>query len=151
MVLCCDIYRHVMNKTPTHFPYSSYIIGDKAYPSLMTCVVPFKQNGRLTRKQKSFNYYHAKARQVIERSFALLFGRWRRLKNLKMQCIEMTAFVVLAACVLHNICIDFDESNNDDVTVHRELLRRTAESCREKTYPTNFVSIIPHETRNRQV
>jgi DDE superfamily endonuclease len=75
----------------------------------MTCVVPFRQNGRLTREQKSFNNFHAKARQVIERSFALLFGRWRRLKNLKMQRIDMMAFVVLAACVLHNVCLEFDD------------------------------------------
>jgi DDE superfamily endonuclease len=118
-----DIYPHVMNQTPSYFPSNTFIVGDKAYPSLMTCVVPYKQNGRLTQAQKSFNYYHSKTRQVIERSFALLFGRFRRLKDLKMQRTELIPFVVLAACVLHNICLDFDNRIEDYVQEGLEIVQ----------------------------
>lgn len=66
-------------------------------------------------------------RQVIERAFALLKGRWRRLKFLDMNRDDMIPFVILASCVLHNVCLangledyeDFiieghDDDDNDD-------------------------------------
>jgi len=45
-------------------------------------------------------------RQVIERAFALLKGRFRRLKYLHMSCINLIPYVILACCVLHNICLE---------------------------------------------
>jgi DDE superfamily endonuclease len=118
-----DIYKPVINRSSSHFPDNHFIIGDKAYPSLMTCVVPFRETGRLTQQQKSFNFHHAKARQVIERSFALLFGRFQRLKHLKMQNIKMVPKVILAACVLHNICLEFDGNIEQYMREGLELVR----------------------------
>lgn len=40
-------------------------------------------------------------RVIIERSFSLLFGRFRRLKYLDMNKIENLLATILAACVLH--------------------------------------------------
>lgn len=51
-------------------------------------------------------------RQVIERAFALLKGRFRRLKYLHMSCIDLIPYVILACCVLHNICL---EGCDDDI------------------------------------
>lgn len=53
-------------------------------------------------------------RQVIERVFALLKGRFRRLKYLHMNCADLIPFVILACCVLHNICLEGCEDDIDD-------------------------------------
>lgn len=53
-------------------------------------------------------------RQVIERAFALLKGRFRRLKYLHMSCADLIPYVILACCVLHNICLEGCEDDVDD-------------------------------------
>lgn len=53
-------------------------------------------------------------RQIIERAFALLKGRFRRLKYLYMSCADLIPYVILACCVLHNICLEGCEDNVDD-------------------------------------
>lgn len=45
-------------------------------------------------------------RQVIERSFCLLKGRFRRLKFLDMSRLDLIPFFIIAACILHNICLE---------------------------------------------
>jgi len=55
-------------------------------------------------------------RQVIERAFALLKGRFRRLKYLHMSCANLIPYVILACCVLHNICLeDCQDDDLDDL------------------------------------
>lgn len=125
-----DIYRDVNRNFPAFFPDDEFIIGDKAYPVLTWCIPPFRNNGRLTRNQKTFNRVISQKRQVIERAFALLKGRFRRLKFLDMSRLDLIPFFIMAACVLHNICLEgidddimefieegrepYDEENNDD-------------------------------------
>lgn len=68
---------------------------------------------------------------VVERSFAGLKGRFRRLKYLDMNRIDLIPQVVIAACVLHNICIMEDDSVEEfleddpeqDVNGYIEVLR----------------------------
>lgn len=43
---------------------------------------------------------------MIERAFTLLKGRFRRLKYLRMSCIDLIPYVILACCVLHKICLE---------------------------------------------
>lgn len=71
---------------------------------------------------KNFNRVLAATRQVIERAFALLKGRWRRLKYLDMNSIEMIAYVILSCCVLHNICLDHLVNYDEDDDFIREGL-----------------------------
>lgn len=52
---------------------------------------------------------------MIERAFALLKGRFRRLKFLDMNIDEMIPPVIIACTVLHNICLDsIDENDVED-------------------------------------
>lgn len=53
-------------------------------------------------------------RQVIERAFALLKGRFRRLKYLDMSLIDLIPDVILVCCVLHNVCLEGCDENNRD-------------------------------------
>ncbi|XP_043233380.1 putative nuclease HARBI1 [Amphibalanus amphitrite] len=91
----------------------SVILGDSAYPLTGQLITPFKDNGRLTRRQKRFNTEVSKRRVVIERAFALLKGRFRRLKFLKMWSIADTTKTIIAACVLHNMCLAGGDRGDD--------------------------------------
>lgn len=105
-----DIYRNISLNVEEHFGANEFIIGDKAYPLLTWCIPPYIDRGNLTRKETNFNNKHAKTRQVVERAFALLFGRFRRLKYLDMSKTKLVPNVVLAASVLHNICLMFNDN-----------------------------------------
>ncbi|CAL1687605.1 unnamed protein product [Lasius platythorax] len=122
-----DLWKEVNANRAFYFVDQDYIIGDKAYPCLSWLIPPFINLGQLIQAQKKFNAALATMRQVIERAFALLKGRWRRLKFLDMNRDDMTPFVILASCVLHNVCLangledyeDFiieghDDDDNDD-------------------------------------
>ena len=74
-------------------------------------LTPFKTNGHLTTVQIRYNEKHSGTRQVIERAFGLLKGRWRRLKCLEMEAVEEIPSVVSAGCVLHNFCLLADEGD----------------------------------------
>jgi len=50
----------------------------------------------------------------VERAFALLKGRFRRLKYLHMSMAELIPCVILACCVLHNLCLQEYNDRVDD-------------------------------------
>lgn len=88
------------------FPNDTHLIGDAAYRILRTLLVPYKDNGHLTEKQKNYNYCLASTRMVVERSIGLLKGRFRiLLDRLPMRRIDLIPKYIMACCVLHNICI----------------------------------------------
>ncbi|KAH6822384.1 hypothetical protein C2S53_003849 [Perilla frutescens var. hirtella] len=52
--------------------------------------------------QEYFNLKHAKARNVIERSFGLLKGRWTILRSTSFYPIKVQNRIIMACCLLHN-------------------------------------------------
>jgi len=78
---------------------------------LQWLMVPYRDNGKLTHIQKNYNTVHATTRCVVEHAFALLKGRFRRLKYLDMRHMEDIVQVILTCCVFHNICL----TNEDDI------------------------------------
>ncbi|XP_018403784.1 PREDICTED: putative nuclease HARBI1 [Cyphomyrmex costatus] len=103
------IYHSIRQNPEKYFPRGEFILADKAYPTFKWCITPYMNRGNLTRQQETFNTRISQTRQTIERTFALLFGRFRRLKYLDMNRIELIPTTILACCVLHNICLDFDD------------------------------------------
>jgi len=101
-----DIYHLICENVKKYFPGNEFILADKAYPILNWCIPPYIDRGNLTREQRYFNESVSKTRQTIERAFALLFGRFRRLKYLDMNRVDLIPATVIACCVLHNVCID---------------------------------------------
>lgn len=101
------------------FPFNSHLLGDSAYPLGQHILVPFKDNGHLSRKQVKYNTLHAASRSVIERVFAYLKGRWRRLKYLELHNTYFLPDVIMAACILHNFCLQ-QKDHVDDVNASEE-------------------------------
>ena len=117
-----------------------YLVGDAAYPLSKWLMKPFPYSRNLSAQQEAFNLTLSQARVSIERAFGVLKGRWRIL--LDKVCLEpsLVADVVVACTVLHNMCQDrnepeenvldryMDTSNDDDhfqgvALPHRERSR----------------------------
>lgn len=95
------------------WPQDQHLIGDCAYPLLMKLLVPFKDNGHLTRIQRKFNEKLSQNRVIIEHAFALLKGRFRKLKLLDCTRMDIIPQIIISACVLHNICLEQNDIPND--------------------------------------
>lgn len=100
----------------------AHIIGDAAYPLRQWLLTPYRDNGHLSRQQRHFNTCLSTTRVVVERSFAALKGRFRRLQYIDTQAVRTAVDMILVCCILHNICIlnadevdDFFDEVNDHV------------------------------------
>lgn len=102
-----------------------FLIGDSAYPNLNWLVVPFRDNGRLTEQQIEFNYKLSATRIVVEHTYGLLKGRFRRLLHITNSDLSTCNKVVMAASVLHNICIaqnDVIPLDNENMVIENQEL-----------------------------
>ncbi|KAK3909075.1 Protein ANTAGONIST OF LIKE HETEROCHROMATIN PROTEIN 1 [Frankliniella fusca] len=135
-----DIWTAVQENPQNYFPGDEYIIGDKAYPVLTWCIPPFINRGVLTQDQKIFNTCLSSMRQVIERAFSLLKGRFRRLKYLDMKRIDLIPATIIACCVLHNVCLLGGEENYDDFIQEGEEARAL-----ERNGNNEPIQEIPHD------
>lgn len=111
------------------FPDDCHLLGDAAYKLHDNLMVPYRDNGHLTERQRNYNFCHSSARIAIERAFGLLKGRFRCLLHcLPMNRTDLIAHFVLACCVMHNICIlkgdDFDVLLNNEV--NNDIIRQIA-------------------------
>lgn len=97
------IYENILRSKERYFPTNEYIIGDKAYPVLGWCQAPYIRRFALNDAQQLYNHYLSATRQVIERAFGLLFGRFIRLKFLNMSKSASIPNTIIACCVLHNL------------------------------------------------
>lgn len=98
-----------------------HLLGDCAYPNLPWLLVPFRDNGHLTKAQKIYNTTLSSIRTTVERAFGLLKGRFKRLQYVDQRDLQTIVHTIVSCCVLHNICImnsdDFAEMLEEN-TVH---------------------------------
>ncbi|XP_067215909.1 putative nuclease HARBI1 [Linepithema humile] len=110
-----------MEQPDIYFPNESYLVGDAAYPIHLNLMVPFKNNGYLTRKQVHFNYCQSAARIAIERAFGVLKTRWRRIfDRLSLVDVKRIPEYIIATCVLHNICILHNDLMNEIENINNQ-------------------------------
>lgn len=88
-----------------------HLLGDGAYPLRRWLFAPYRDNGNLTRAQVNYNKSLSSKRQVIERAFGLLKGRFRRLKYVNLKDLGRICRTIAASCILHNIAV----LNNDEL------------------------------------
>ena len=94
-----------------------FIVGDSAYPLKSWLITPFKDNGRLTGQHRRYNRTVSSQRQAIERAIGLLKGRFRRLREIPMHDPEDICTMIVAACIMHNVCITAGDTGDDFVEV----------------------------------
>ncbi|XP_051153696.1 putative nuclease HARBI1 [Leptopilina boulardi] len=101
-----------------YFPEQTHILGDKIYSVLFNLIPPFKDYVNMRIRERHFNKIHARTRQVIERAFALLVARFRRLKHLYLQNVAYASLIILACSCLHNICLSLDDRLAEEIILN---------------------------------
>ncbi|KAL4026603.1 hypothetical protein IC575_015039 [Cucumis melo] len=108
-----------------------YYLVDAGYPNAEGFLAPYRgqhyhlqewrgpENAPSTSKE-FFNMKHSSARNVIERAFGVLKGRWAILRGKSYYPVEVQCRTILACCLLHNLInremTNFDiEDNIDEV------------------------------------
>lgn len=91
-----------------------HLLGDSGYPLLPQLLVPYRDNGHLNATQKKFNTIHSCTRSIVERSFARLKGKMRRLRGLESTLVANSLTIIKAAFVLHNFILEHEEDTNDE-------------------------------------
>lgn len=133
-----DLFQNSDGKIPVGF----VILGDSAFPLLQWLITPFRDCGNLTEQQRKFNREHSHSRQVIERSFGLLKCRFRRLLRFEFSNMKILVESILAACVLHNLCI----SDTDFIEVPDEF-----EACHDMPYARDGHQLQGIQTRQQMM
>ena len=125
-----------IEENPDMVPGNSHILGDSAYPLKTYLIVPYKDNGHLSRKEKLFNQRLSSSRVVIEQAYGHLYGRFRRLVDLQVFVTRNATTLIITAAILHNLCIlqkdtspDYDDSyhTNDDMDIAGSAERSAVE------------------------
>lgn len=83
-----------------------HLLGDSAYPLSNFILTPYKNYGRLTRRQKEYNKCLSSARVRIENTFGIMKSRFRRLKLVENRRPDFIVIIIMSCCILHNICMD---------------------------------------------
>ncbi|VEN35996.1 unnamed protein product [Callosobruchus maculatus] len=125
------------------FLQRDFLLGDSAYPCLNWLIPPFRDNGHLTANQREFNYRHSATRIKIENAFGALKGRFRRLQRFENENIMFIVKSTVAAAVLHNICIDFQD---DELETHTD-----SDNSVDLDELRNISGIVPNETRRNEI
>lgn len=96
-----------------------HLLGDPAYP-LSIHVMKGYIGRNVTPQQESYNVYHSSARMCVEIAFGKLKSRWRILQKRIDAETKNIPMIIVACCVLHNICEEvrapISPSSNDENT-----------------------------------
>jgi len=106
-----------------------HVLGNSAYPLEKCLMVPYRDDGHLTEKQKKFNYVLSVSRCSIERAFGYLKGKFQRLKYLDINDLGAVPSLITACCVLHNFILqtERDTVTQDDVEITESNIVTCAE------------------------
>ena len=143
-------------------PEGKYLLGDAGFANCDTCITPYRgvryhlkewasTNKSPQNKEELFNLRHSRLRNVIERSFGILKGRFKILTIPRAFKIEAQVRIVPALCVLNNILInireeidleleaeDPEDSDSETVQDHRGFTITNAELQRIGKRETRF-------------
>lgn len=82
-----------------------FVTGDGAYPLSKFMVTPFRNLGNLTAPQNFYNNKISSVRQSVERAIGHIKGRFRRLRDVNCENMQDACYLIMSACILHNLCI----------------------------------------------
>ena len=72
-------------------------------------------------KEELFNMRHARARNVIERAFGLLKGRWGILRSPSWYSVKVHNRIISACCLIHNFIRREMEVDSLDIDVEEQM------------------------------
>ena len=115
------IYSKLNDKDAPLLNPQHHLMGDNAYPNSNFMVTPYRNSGNLTYAQLRYNTILSSVRQVIERCFGLLKGKFRRLKYLDTDSHHSANDIIAACCVLYNFIIEMEgHEDAEDIVISEE-------------------------------
>lgn len=136
-----EIFARLNCNTSPLLPPHLHLVGDSAYPLLQNVMTPYRDNGHLTTQQHNYNVKLSNCRSIIERTFGLLKGKFRRLKYLDIHTPEIGNEIISASCTLHNFLIDRNEVDfqhmDEDESIGQEIIENTNEDVEEEVSATS--------------
>ncbi|KAH0746619.1 hypothetical protein KY285_008276 [Solanum tuberosum] len=72
-------------------------------------------------KEKLFNMRHARARNVIERAFGLMKGRWGILRSSSWYSVKVHNRIISACCLIHNFIRREMEMDPLDIDIEEQM------------------------------
>ncbi|XP_071715764.1 uncharacterized protein [Rutidosis leptorrhynchoides] len=93
-------------------PRPCYYLVDAGYTNAEGFLAPYRgqryhlnewrEGYQPTTAKEFYNMKHSQARNIIERCFGILKGRWKILKDTSYYPIELKVKIIMACCLLHN-------------------------------------------------
>nr|XP_043638055.1 protein ALP1-like [Erigeron canadensis] len=153
-------------------PYGCYYLSDSGYCNANGFLTPYRgqryhlkefDGHRPETPQEYFNMKHFKARNVIERCFGLLKGRWKILASPSFFSIQTQVRIIMACCLLHNLIRKYmshdpqedeeeeeeKESGSEDESEDVEYVTNISPSDEWSEFRNNMSTNMFNEWRNR--
>lgn len=112
-------------------PIPYYIIGDEGFPLEEFLMRPYSKRGKLSMRQKVFNYRLCRARRIVECAFGIFVQRFRIFRRPIIANVATVIRVVKAAVCLHNFIMDKDPQDLDDKIIENLRGISTSEGMME--------------------
>ncbi|KAJ8910048.1 hypothetical protein NQ315_000450, partial [Exocentrus adspersus] len=117
----------------TGFSEDTHLIADAAYALQDHLMVPYKDNGHLTREQKNYNYCLSATRTIIERSIGLLKCRFRSLLDrLDMKRTDLIPYYMYNGLLYFTQFPVIASTPNNRESINNRMRNRTAERKRQQ-------------------
>ncbi|XP_076253802.1 uncharacterized protein LOC143192369 [Rhynchophorus ferrugineus] len=101
------------------FPAGSHIVGNKDFKLEKYVMVDFTEN--VDNKKRAFNQKLWETRTIVDQAFALLRGRFTRLKYMDTRKVYVILVITNMACILHNVCIANDDKPEGILNLKTEM------------------------------
>ncbi|XP_069793215.1 uncharacterized protein [Narcine bancroftii] len=98
------LFPHEVSMNVDGVEIPAHLVGDPAYPLRNWLMKGFTDHQDLNQQKSKFNSRLSSALIVVENAFGRLKGRWRRLSKRLHISTAFVSDVVIACCILHNIC-----------------------------------------------
>ena len=114
------LLRHLTTTLPDGTVLYHSTNADAAYPRALCVNKPRISTGELGDSEQWHDYVVSVQRNPVERAFGRLKGRWRTLRLKADYKLDVVPTIIVACCVLHNICEDHAEEFDKTLWVAEE-------------------------------
>lgn len=116
-------------------------IADDAYPLMRHLIKPYKGRN-LTDEEEYFNMRLSRARRVVECSFGIMTAKFRILWKPIETSPELADRIIKTLCVLHNMIIDKEGINADEIELNTTILPDFTARGRENNRAGQSASVV---------